>query len=95
MVSNKHSSSSRAPAAATTTTIEPAQLGLRTADEVATFQRHQQTALSRATSNARTAAAQGRILVDASSLQLLANHFDHVMASIQQRADLVSIGAFL
>ncbi|CAD0098895.1 unnamed protein product, partial [Aureobasidium mustum] len=30
-----------------------------------------------ANNNARTAAANGRVLVDASSLQLLANHFDH------------------
>lgn len=90
MVPKKPSSSSSRAAAPTTSTVPPSQLGLTNGEEVATFQRHQQIALSRANNNARTAAANGRVLVDASSLQLLANHFDHVMAGIQRRADLVS-----
>lgn len=94
MVSKKpSSSSSRAAAAltASTSTVAPSQLGLTNGEEIATFQRHQQVALSRANNNnARSAAANGRVLVDANSLMLLANYFDHVMAGIQQRADLVS-----
>ncbi|KEQ85527.1 hypothetical protein M438DRAFT_258428, partial [Aureobasidium pullulans EXF-150] len=70
-------------------TVPPSQLGLN-GEEVATFQRHQQVALSRANNNARAAAANGRVLVDTSSLQLLAHYFDHVMAGIQQRADLLT-----
>lgn len=89
MVPKKHSSSSSRAAAPTPSTVPPSQLGLN-GEEVATFQRHQQVALSRANNNARAAAANGRVLVDTSSLQLLAHHFDHVMAGIQQRADLVS-----
>jgi len=90
MVSRKPSSSSSRAVAPTVSTVPPSQLGLTNGEEVATFQRHQQIALSRANNNARSAAANGRVLVDASSLQLLANHFDHVMAGIQRRADLVS-----
>lgn len=91
MVSKKTSTSSSRAAAPTASTVLPSQLGLTNGEEIATFQRHQQIALSRANNNnARTAAANGRVLVDASSLQLLANHFDHVMAGIQRRADLVS-----
>jgi hypothetical protein len=90
MVSKKPSSSSSRAAAPTASTVAPSQLGLTNGEEVATFQRHQQVALSRANNNARTAAANGRVLVDASSLMLLANYFDHVMVGIQQRADLVS-----
>jgi len=92
MVSKKpSSSSSRAAAPTASSTVAPSQLGLTNGEEIATFQRHQQVALSRANNNnARTAAANGRVLVDASSLMLLANYFDHVMAGIQQRADLVS-----
>lgn len=92
MVSKKpSSSSSRAAAPTASSTVAPSQLGLTNGEEIATFQRHQQVALSRANnSNARTAAANGRVLVDANSLMLLANYFDHVMAVIQQRADLVS-----
>ena len=89
MVPKKPSSSSSRAAA--TPTVAPSQLGLTNGEEIATFQRHQQVALSRANNNnARTAAANGRVLVDANSLMLLANYFDHVMAGIQQRADLVS-----
>ncbi|THZ29742.1 hypothetical protein D6C91_01423 [Aureobasidium pullulans] len=87
MVPKKHSSSSSRAAAPTPSTVPPSQLGLN-GEEVATFQRHQQVALSRANNNARAAAANGRVLVDTSSLQLLAHYFDHVMAGIQQRADL-------
>lgn len=90
MVSKKPSTSSSRAAAPTAPTVPPSQLGLTNGEEIATFQRHQQIALSRANNNARSAAANGRVLVDASSLQLLANHFDHVMAGIQRRADLVS-----
>lgn len=90
MVSKKPSTSSSRAAAPTASTVPPSRLGLTNGEEIATFQRHQQIALSRANNNARTAAANGRVLVDASSLQLLANHFDHVMAGIQRRADLVS-----
>ncbi|KAG9663176.1 hypothetical protein KCU95_g15726, partial [Aureobasidium melanogenum] len=90
MVSRKPSSSASRAAAPTTSTVPPSQLGLTNGEEVATFQRHQQIALSRANNNARTAAANGRVLVDAGSLQLLANHFDHVMAGIQRRADLLT-----
>lgn len=94
MVPKKPSSSSSSRAATAPTassTVAPSQLGLTNGEEIATFQRHQQVALSRANNNnARTAAANGRVLVDASSLMLLANYFDHVMAGIQQRADLVS-----
>lgn len=90
MVSRKPSSSASRAAAPTTSTVPPSLLGLTNGEEVATFQRHQQIALSRANNNARSAAANGRVLVDAGSLQLLANHFDHVMAGIQRRADLVS-----
>jgi hypothetical protein len=90
MVSKKPSSSSSRAAAPTASTVPPSQLGLTNGEEVATFQRHQQVALSRANNNARTAAANGRVLVDANSLMLLANYFDHVMADIQRRADHVS-----
>lgn len=90
MVSKKPSSSSSRAAAPTASTVAPSQLGLTNGEDIATFQRHQQVALSRANSNARTAAANGRVLVDANSLMLLANYFDHVMVGIQQRADLVS-----
>ncbi|KEQ72890.1 hypothetical protein M436DRAFT_47676 [Aureobasidium namibiae CBS 147.97] len=92
MVSKKpSSSSSRAAAPTASSTVAPSQLGLTNGEEIATFQRHQQVALSRANNSiARTAAANGRVLVDASNLMLLANYFDHVMAGIQQRADLLT-----
>ena len=95
MVSKKPSSSSSRAAAPTASTVAPSQLGLTDGEEIATFQRHQQVALSRANNNARTAAANGRVLVDANSLMLLANYFDHVMVGIQQRADLVSMPSYL
>jgi hypothetical protein len=90
MVSKKPSSSSSRAAAPAASTVPPSQLGLTNGEEIATFQRHQQVALSRANNNARTAAANGRVLVDANSLMLLANYFDRVMTDIQQRADHVS-----
>jgi hypothetical protein len=95
MVSKKPSSSPSRAAAPTASTVAPSQLGLTNGEETATFQRHQQVALSRANDNARTAAANGRVLVDANSLMLLANYFDRVMAGIQQRADLVSMPFYL
>ncbi|PNS14832.1 hypothetical protein CAC42_2061 [Sphaceloma murrayae] len=73
--------------------VDASRLGL-SADEIATLQRHQQIALSQAgSSSSRTASAassQGRLLLDPTSLSVLAAHFDRVMGAIQQRLALLN-----
>ncbi|KAF2227227.1 hypothetical protein BDZ85DRAFT_277134 [Elsinoe ampelina] len=73
--------------------VDASRLGL-SSDEIATLQRHQQVALSNAGSSssraASAASSQGRLLLDPTSLSVLAAHFDRVMAAIQQRLALLN-----
>ncbi|KAJ9623659.1 hypothetical protein H2203_005921 [Taxawa tesnikishii (nom. ined.)] len=81
---------------ATPSSIPVNRLGL-TNDEIHTLRQHQTVALqqqqaagsssSRAASNA---SSQGRLLLDPTSLQLLAQHFDRVMNAIRQRLHLLN-----
>lgn len=77
-------------------TIADTQLGL-TPEDLETFRRHQSLALGQATrssSSRSTATGSGQhgFLLDPSSLQVMASHFDRVSVAIQQRLDAVSFG---
>ncbi|KAF2098110.1 hypothetical protein NA57DRAFT_76905 [Rhizodiscina lignyota] len=68
--------------------VPDTQLGL-SQDEIASLRYHQQVALSQAGGSssraASNASSQGRLLLDPTSLTALSNHFDRLMAAIQQR----------
>lgn len=68
--------------------VPDTELGL-TREEIASLRYHQQVALSQAGGSssraASNASSQGRLLLDPTSLAALSNHFDRLMAAIQQR----------
>jgi hypothetical protein len=77
-------------ASAAAASIPDTQLGLSSA-EVQLLRYHQHAALSQAGSSraASRASSQGRLLLDAGSLQALSGHFDRLIYSIQQRWNAV------
>lgn len=67
--------------------IVHSSLGLSN-EEIETLRQHQQRVASDSASSG--AATQGRLLLNASSLQALARHFENVLADIQRRLTSVS-----
>lgn len=73
--------------ASSSSSIADSQLGL-TAAEVQLLRYHQHVALANDRNSSRAASlasSQGRLLLDASSLAALSNHFDRLILAIQQR----------
>jgi len=77
----------------TADSVDDRSLGL-SRDEVQLLRYHQQAALSQhggsSSRAASQASSQGRLLLDPTSLNALAGHFDRLMHSIQQRWAAVS-----
>nr|POE79591.1 hypothetical protein CFP56_07656 [Quercus suber] len=85
--SSQHTHHAQHHASPTPSSVSDTRLGLSPQD-VATLRQHQQLAHAHARSPAGSqASSQGRLLLDPSSLAMLARHFDRVMQAIAQRLD--------